>query len=406
VNLSFYIARRYLFAKKSHNAINIISFIAVCGVAVATMATVCTMSVLNGFQGLVSGMFSAFDPELKISPVKGKYFEPDSVHFSEIRLLPEVAMVSKTLEDNALLVYRDRQAAAVLKGVDENFERLTKIDSLIFDGQPGLQTEPSYTTLLGLGLSGRIGVNAGFVFPLEIIAPKRKERVNLANPTASVNREYCYIGGIFKTDQQVYDENYMIVPIAMARSLFDCEKEVSALEIGLKKGVSVKSAKAKIQKIAGGNFTVKDRYEQQEDVYKMIKIEKWVSFLMLIFILLIAVFNTIGSLSMLIIEKQDDVRILRNMGAGKRLISRIFLFEGWMISALGSLAGIALGVAICLGQQHFGWLKLGTGSNFIINAYPVAVSPADLLIVLCVSLTIGFLSVVYPVHYLSKRWLE
>lgn len=402
-----YIAKRYLFSKKSHNAINIISIVAVCGVAVATMATVCSMSVLNGFRGLATEMFSAFDPELKITPVKGKVFDPNTIMFQEISSLPEIDLIVESLEDNVMINYRGRQGLAILKGVSDNFVSLTNFKSTLVDGDTILKNDINNFALLGSGIAGSIGgVNTGFVFPMEIDAPKRNVKVNLSNPITSVNREYAYIGGIFSVNQVVYDDNYIIVPIELARDLFDYQKEVSALEIKLKAGASVKEVQAKIQKISGGDFYVKDRYQQQEDTFKMINIEKWVTFLILSFILLIAAFNVIGSLSMLIIDKQADVITLRNLGADNHLISRIFLFEGWLISASGAVAGIGLGVLLCLGQQHFGWLRLGTGDNFSITAYPVIVSSSDLLFVLVTVLTIGFFSVLYPVRYLAKKWLR
>ena len=406
MNFPFYIARRYLFSKKSHNAVNIISIVAVCGVAIATMATVCTLSVLNGFRGLVSEMFSAFDPQLKIISVKGKVFDPTTVQFDEIRALPDINIISESLQDNVMISYRGRQSLAVLKGVSDNFISMTNLGSILIDGDTILKNNVNNFALLGLGIANNIGVNAGFVFPMEIDAPKRNVKVNMANPIASVNREYVYIGGVFRVDQAAYDENYIIVPIHLARDLFDYEKEVSALEIKLKEGVSVREIQAKIQKIIGDDFQVKDRYQQQEDTFKMINIEKWVTFLILSFILLIAAFNIIGSLSMLIIDKQADVITLRNMGADNRLISRIFLFEGWMISVFGAVAGIVLGVLLCLGQQHFGWLLLGTGNNFSVTAYPVIVYLSDLLFILITVLVIGFFSVLYPVRYLAKKWLQ
>lgn len=407
MNFPLYIAKRYLFSKKSHNAINIISIVAVCGVAVATMATVCSMSVLNGFRGLATEMFSAFDPELKITPVKGKVFDPNTIMFQEISSLPEIDLIVESLEDNVMINYRGRQGLAILKGVSDNFVSLTNFKSTLVDGDTILKNDINNFALLGSGRAGSIGgVNTGFVFPMEIDAPKRNVKVNLSNPITSVNREYAYIGGIFSVNQVVYDDNYIIVPIELARDLFDYQKEVSALEIKLKDGASVKEVQAKIQKISGGDFYVKDRYQQQEDTFKMINIEKWVTFLILSFILLIAAFNVIGSLSMLIIDKQADVITLRNLGADNHLISRIFLFEGWLISASGAVAGIGLGVLLCLGQQHFGWLRLGTGDNFSITAYPVIVSSSDLLFVLITVLTIGFFSVLYPVRYLAKKWLR
>jgi len=406
VNFPFYIARRYLFSKKSHNAVNIISIVAVCGVAIATMATVCSLSVLNGFRGLVEDMFSAFDPQLKVTPVKGKAFDPTTVLFDEVRAMPGIEMIGESLEDNVMINYRGRQSLAVLKGVSDNFISLTDLGSIMIDGDTILKDAVSNFALLGLGIANNLGVNTGFVSPMEVDAPQRNVKVNMANPIASINREYVYIRGVFRVDQAVYDENYVIVPIQVARDLFNYEKEISALEIKLVSGVSVREVQSKIQKILGNDYYVKDRYQQQEDTFKMINIEKWVTFLILSFILLIAAFNIIGSLSMLIIDKQADVVTLRNLGAANRLISRIFLFEGWMISAFGAVVGIVLGVLLCFGQQHFGWLKLGTGDNFSVTAYPVIVYFSDLMFILITVLSIGFFSVLYPVRYLAKKWLR
>jgi len=406
LNLSFYIAKRYLFSKKSHNAINIISMVAVCGIAVATLATVCALSVFNGFQGLVEGMFGAFDPELKITPVKGKVFNPETEIFLEIRSLPEIELISESLEDNALIKYREREAPVVVKGVSNRFASLTDFESIIIDGDLELERETSNYTLFGLGVANHLNVNPGFVFPMELYAPKRKATLNLANPEASIAHEYAYIGGVFRTNQAIYDNNYLIVPIRLTRELFDYETEVSALEIKLKQGVNIQKIQSHIQSVLGDGFYVKNRYQQQEDTFKMVNIEKWVTFFMLTFILLIAIFNITGSLSMLIIEKQSDVLTLRNMGANNPLISRIFFFEGWMISTVGGCAGIIAGVLLCFCQQYFGWLKLGTGTNFAIDAYPVIISARDLLFIFLTVLITGFLAVIYPVRYLVKKWLN
>jgi len=406
LNLSFYIAKRYLFSKKSHNAINIISLVAVCGVAVATMATVCALSVFNGFQGLVAGMFGAFDPELKIIPAKGKVFNPETDLFLKIRSLPEIELISESLEDNALLSYREREEPIVLKGVGKQFASLTNLGTLLIDGSLELERDASNYALLGLGIANKLSVNPSFVYPMQVFVPKRKAAINLSNPKTSLISRYAYIGGVFQTKQVIYDNNYVIVPIRLARELFDYETEVSAWEIKLKPGVSVRSVQNQMQTILGSNFLVKDRYQQQEDSFKMVSVEKWVTFLMLCFILLIAIFNVTGSLSMLIIEKQSDVLTLRNMGANNRLISTVFLFEGWMISTVGGGIGIILGILLCLGQQYFGWLKLGTGANFAVDAYPVIVSFPDLLFVLFTVLITGFLAVLYPVRYLARKWLN
>jgi ABC-type lipoprotein release transport system permease subunit len=406
LNLSLYIAKRYLFSKKSHNAINIISLVAVCGVSIATLATVCTLSVFNGFQGLVSNMFSSFDPELKITPVKGKVFDPSTDKFLEIYSLPEIDLISETLEDNVLVKYNERQVPAIMKGVSDNFGELVSINNILFDGEFRIKDESHTYATLGIGVASHLGINANFIFPLDIYAPKRNAGVNLSNPISSFNIGYAYISADFLVNQPVYDDNYMIVSLDFARELFDYDKEVSALEIKLKEGSRVQAVQKTIQQTLGTDYRVKNRYEQQEAAFKMISIEKWVTFLMLCFILLIAVFNVIGSLSMLIVDKQKDITTLRNLGANNRLISRIFLFEGWMISALGAVIGIALGILICLGQQHFGWLQLGTQGAFAVNAYPVIIETGDLLLVLSTALVIGFLSVLYPVRYLSKKWLS
>ena len=406
MNLSFYIAKRYLFSKKSHNAVNIISMVSVCGVAVATLAAVCALSVFNGFHGMVEDMFGAFDPELKITPAKGKVFNPETDLFMEIRTIPEIELISESLEDNVLLSYRQREVPVILKGVSDKFSSLTDFESLLFSGDLELEKGESNYSLLGLGLANSMSVGAGFVFPMEVYAPKRKAKVDNINPLNSLTHEYVYIGGLFFTKQPVYDDSYMIVPIRLARELFDYETEVSALEIKLKPGVSLNSVQTRIQKILGDDYLVKNRYQQQEDTFKMVSIEKWVTFLMLCFILFIAIFNITGSLSMLVLDKQSDVLTLRNLGADNKLISRIFLIEGWMISAFGGGIGIVLGILICLGQQYFGWLKLGTGTNFAVDAYPVTVIFIDLLLVFFTVLIIGFLAVIYPVRYLVKKWLN
>jgi ABC-type lipoprotein release transport system permease subunit len=370
------------------------------------MATVCVLSVFNGFSGLVADWFSAFDPELKITPVKGKTFNPKTDLFLEIYSLPDVEVVTESLEDMVVVTFRDRSVPATLKGVSDNFSSLTGIDSILVDGESKLKNEVNDLTLFGLGLAHNLGVNGGFVFPVEIKALKRNAAVNVANPTTSINTEYAYIGGVFQTNQEVYDDNYMLVPIELARSLFDYESEVSALEIKLKEGSNIGKVQNQIQKITGSDFSVKDRYQQQEDAFKMMNGEKWFSFVLLCFILLIAVFNIISSLSILIIEKQADVLALRNMGANNQLILRIFVFEGWLISAVGTAIGIISGCLLCLGQQHFGWLKLGSEGSFAVASYPVVVKADDLVFILLAALLIEFPSVLYPVWYLSKKLLR
>lgn len=407
MNLPFYIARRYLFSKKSHNAINIISMVCVCGVVVATIAVVCALSVYNGFNDLVAGMFSSFDPELKISPRTGKVFDPTTAEFQKVKQLPDIAWFGEVLQDNALVRYHDRQDIAVIKGVDENFSHLTLIDSILIDGSFILKDEVADYATLGVGLSAKLGAKPGFASPLEIYVPKRDEKVNLSNPASSFNQEYAYIGGVFLINQQVYDEGYMILPISLVRQLLKYDKEVSSIELKLADGVDISSAKKQIKVLLGDRFIVQDRYEQQEASFKMMQVEKWMTFLILSFILAIALFNVVGSLSMLMIEKKDDVRTLQNMGADDKLVRRIFLFEGWMISGFGAVIGIMIGLVLCLLQQHFGFIKLGqTAGAFVIDAYPVRVVFTDLLVAFITVAAIGLMAAWYPVHYLGKKWFS
>ncbi|WP_080902580.1 FtsX-like permease family protein [Parabacteroides sp. Marseille-P3160] len=406
MNLSFYIARRYLFAKKSHNAINIISMVAVCGVVIATAALVCALSIFNGFRGLVSDMFSSFDPELKVVPVSGKVFDPTADAFRKVKELPEVSLFCETLQENALLRYQQREEIVTIKGVDSTFHELAQIDSAIFDGRFALQEgDVSYATL-GIGVASTLGVNAGFVSPLEMYAPKRDEKVNVANVATSLSVEYAYIGGVFCINQAVYDDNYVLIPLAVARSLFHYEKEVSSVELKIRPEADLLQAKRKIADILGKEYDVLDRYEQQADSFKMMEVEKGITYLILCFILMLATFNVVGSLSMLMLEKRADVEILRTMGANERLIHRIFLFEGWLISIFGAIIGLLLGVGLCLLQQKYGLIKLGQSGSFITDAYPVQVEISDLITTFLTVLFIGFISAWYPVRHLSKKWFR
>lgn len=404
--LHFLIAKRYLFARKSHHAINVISWISVCGVAVATMAMVCTLSVFNGFQELFSTLFCNFDPQIEITSRQGKVFDPTSKEFDAIRKMKEVAIFTEVLEENALLKYQDRQVPATIKGVADNFEQLTSIDSIIVNGHFMLYDSLVDYGTLGVGLANVLGTGSSFVDPLEVFAPKRGVRINMTNPAASCTQDYLFVSGIFSLEQPEYDEKYVIVPLHFARRLFDYEKEVSGIELKLTPNTSVPELKDKIQKALGDGYFVKDQYEQQEDFYKMMNLEKWISFLILSFIMLIATFNIIGSLSMLIFDKKDDIITLRNLGANDTFITRIFLIEGSLISLGGVLSGIILGIILTLTQQYFGILRLGESNTFIVDSYPVRLDMTDLILVFITVLIIGFFAVWFPVRYLGKRWLK
>lgn len=408
MNFPLYIARRYLFSKKSHNAINIISMVSVCGVVVATTALICALSVFNGFAMLISSMFGNFDPVLKITPRQGKVFDPTSAAFHKVKELPEITAFCEVLQENALVRYRDRQVVPVaVKGVDDSYRGLAHIDSILIDGEYLLHDEVASYAIPGVGLATQLGIRANFADPVEICVPKRDEQVNLTNPASSFNFEYAFVQGVFATNQQMYDENLMLVPLSLARTLFRYEKEVTAVELGLSPSADLVAVQAQVRSLLGAGFDVKDRYEQQDASYKMMQGEKWMTFLILCFILILALFNVIGSLSMLMIEKKGDVRTLRNLGADDRLIRRIFLFEGWLISGLGALIGIVTGLVLCLLQQELGLLKLGQASgSFIIDAYPVRVEAGDVVAVFFTVVCIGFFSAWYPVHTLGKKLLN
>lgn len=410
MRLPFYIARRYLFSKKSHNAINVISGVSVCGVALATLALVCTLSVFNGFQDLVKTMFTAFDPELKITSVTGKVFDAEDERIKAIQAMPEVEIFSKSLADNALVQYKGRQAMVVIKGVEDNFNQLTAIDSILYGrGELVLHDEVVDYAIPGIELISVLGTGIRFLDPLEVYAPKRGVKVNVANPASSFQMDYLYSSGLtFAVNQQKYDASYVLTSLDFARNLFQYDTEVSSVELKLHPDANVDRVKDKISKVLDKNFLVQDRYEQQMDTYRIMEVEKLISYLFLSFILLIACFNVIGSLSMLIIDKRDDVTTLRNLGADNKLIFCIFLLEGCLISFIGALVGVVLGLVLCLVQQEFGIISLGSGDTagaFVVDAYPVSVHFSDVVLVLATVLVIGFLSVLYPVRYLSRRLL-
>ena len=408
MNFPFYIARRYLFSKKSHNAINVISAISVCGVALATLALVCTLSVFNGFQDLVASFFTAFDPELKITAAQGKVFDGQDPAVHQLRDWPEVAVFSESVEDNAMVQYQDRQAMVVIKGVEDNFDQLTPIDSILFGrGEPLLHDEVANYAIPGIQLLSTLGTSIRFLDPLEVYAPKRGAKVNLANPAASFTTGSLFSSGlVFAVNQEKYDASYILTSISFARRLFQYTTEVSSIGLKLQPGTDTDALQRRIQQAIGHKYKVENRYEQQADTYRIMEIEKLISYLFLTFILAVACFNVIGSLSMLIIDKRDDVVTLRNLGASDRQITRIFLFEGRMISFFGAFAGIVLGLLLCWLQQTYGLISLGDSGAFVVDAYPVSVHATDVVLVFVTVLAVGFLSVWYPVQHLSKRLLD
>ena len=381
-----------------------------CGVALATLAMVCTLSVFNGFQDLVATMFTAFDPEIKITAANGKVFDSQDKRIQLLRELPAIEVFSESLEDNAMVQYKGRQTMVVIKGIEENFNQLTAIDSILYGrGEWILRDEVVDYAVPGIELVSVLGTGIRFLDPLEVYAPKRGAKINVANPSTSFESSYLHSSGlVFAVNQQKYDASYILTSLSFARDLFQYETEVSSIELRLAADADIKKVKSEIKQILGSDFLVQDRYEQQADTYRIMEVEKLISYVFLSFILLIACFNVIGSLSMLIIDKRNDVVTLRNLGADDQLITRVFLFEGYMITFFGALIGVGLGLILCFIQQEFGIISLGSGASagaFVVDAYPVSVYASDVVLVLITVLVTGFLSVFFPVRYLTRRLL-
>lgn len=401
----FYIAKRYLFSKKKTNAINVISFISVMGVAVATMALVIVLSVFNGFHDLVASFFTNFDPQLKVVPVEGKTAPADDPILTKIRQLPQVAVATECVEDQALAMYQDKQAMVVIKGVDDNFEQLTHIKEILYgDGEFSLHAANLQYGILGIRLANTLGTSANFNEYMRIYAPQRDGQFDIMNPQSGfVVDSLLSPGVVFAVNQSKYDRNYILTSVTFARLLFDQDGMLSSLELRLKNGSDFEAVKRKMKEIAGTKYKVLDRFEQQADTFKIMQIEKFMAYIFLTFILIVACFNIISSLSMLIIDKKKDVETLRCLGADDRQIKRIFLFEGRMISALGALLGIGVGLLLCWLQQTYGLVKMGERSgSFIINAYPVSVHYTDVLFVFITVMAVGWIAVWYPVRYFTR----
>ena len=409
LNLPFFIARRYLFSKKSTNAINVISIISMVGVAVATMALVIVLSVFNGFHDLVASFFTNFDPQLEVVPVKGKVAAADDAVFMKIRQLPEVDMVSECVQDQALAFYNGQQAMVNIMGVDDNFARMTRIQKILYgDGDFTLQAANLEYGVPGIRLAQTLGIGARWDGFLKIYAPQREGQLtDMASPADGfVTDSLISPGVVFAVNQAKYDRDYLITSIAFARRLFFRQGMVSKLMVKLKPGTDLDAARRKIKNLAEGRFNVLDRFEQHADTFRIMQVEKVLAYLFLSFILVVACFNIIGSLSMLIIEKKKDVQTLRNLGATDRTLTRVFLFEGRMISALGAVVGILLGLLLCWLQQEFGLVPMGDSSGtFVVNAYPVSVHYSDVLIVFITVLAVGWAAAWYPVGYMSRRLL-
>jgi len=405
VKLPLYIAKRYLFARKSRNAINVISAVSVAGVAVGTAALIIILSVFNGFDGLIKNLFTTFDPDIKITSASSKTFVPGNSLLNHLNSNKQIEFYSFCLEENALLEYGGQQMIATIKGVDENYGRVTGIDTMVCSGEYFLGSDQLPMAIAGRGVAYKLNLGLDNTLPVKVNIPSRTAEIkgNFQDAEGLINKKNIYTSGVFAI-QQEYDNKYYIVPLSFARELLEFEADITSVEIKLKHGSDVAAIKTLLGKDLGKDFIVADRNDQHAFLYKVMQSEKWVIFLILCFILIIASFNVIGSLTMLIIDKKKDINILRSLGANDTKIRNIFFIEGMLISFLGAICGLLIGGIICWLQQYFGLVRLGTEGAFVIDAYPVIMQYGDFTIVFITVLLIGFLAAWYPVRYITRRF--
>lgn len=407
MNFPLFIARRYLFAKKSHNVINVISAISVAGIMLASFALICTLSVFNGFHDLVKSLFKDFDPEIKVVSANRKFFSLDNENIRKASALDFIEVGTFTLEEQALISYQSKQYIVMVKGVEDSFHDLTGIENLLRgNGIFMLEDEVCHYGIMGIGLVSRMNCGIKPSRPLRLYVPKKEGNVNTANPASSFNQASIYSPGVaFSVEQEKYDDNYVIISLALAQQLTGRENQASALEIKTKEGTNIRKAMRQLQVLLGPEFQVQDRIRQQQDVFRIFKLEKFISYLFLTFILLIACFNIIGSLIMLMVEKQQDASLLGSMGASRKTIERIFISNGVLISLIGAVSGLVLGVTAVLLQQKYGFISLGSAGNFIVDAYPVSLKIQDIILVLTTVLVVSFLSV-RPIGPIARRFIR
>jgi len=402
LNLPLFIAKRYLVSKKKQNIINIISAISVGGIIVGTMALVIVLSVFNGFSILIDTFFSSFDPDLKITAAEGKMFDPKEHEFKKIKNLPGVAHYAEIIEEVALLKYGTQIYPAIVKGVPENYTKYTSIDSLIIDGKFMLEKEGINFAVVGQGVAYNLGIRPEFTDHIMVYVPKKGKQVSI-NPARAINHNYIFPSGVFAVLEEI-DSKYIIVSHQFASELFESGAQVSTIEIGLNSETNTKKIQKEIEKILGSSFHVKNKYQQHDLIYKTMQSEKWAAYLILVFILVVASFNILGSLSMLIIDKKDDILIFRSMGASNKTIGQIFLFEGWLISIVGAVIGTLLGLLLCWLQITFEIIPLPNNGSFLITAYPVQIVFTDIIFIFTVVLLIGFFASWYPIKFISQKY--
>lgn len=401
--LSLKIAIRYLFSKKSHTAINAVSIVSVCGVAIATMAMICTLSVYNGFEEIISSLYSEIDPHLEVRAKTGKTLDTTAPEVKRLTEIKGIEAVTSVVEDNALAVYGNKQQPVVIKGVPANYSSVNNIDAALLDGETMFADSLPYA-VIGVGISNTLMVAPHFLSPIYLYAPKRKAKVNLINPSTSFNTRQVYCSGVFSISQSESDNKFVYVPIEVAKQLFDYTTEATLLEIKVTDEQNVGEVQKEVQNILGEEYVVKDRIEQKSEAFSMMAIEKWITFFMLLFVLVISTFNIIASVSMLIIDKKENIRTLHNLGSKESFITKIFFNQGVLISFIGAVIGVLLGLALSLMQQHLGILKMG--ANFIVEYYPVKVIWSDVLLVVAVVVAIGVLIAWIPVKYINSKLIK
>ena len=405
MNLPFFIAKRYLISKKSRNVINLISGISITGITIGTMALIIVLSVFNGLESLIKSLFNSFDPDLKITLVEGKSFSSDHDQLQKLRDDPSVAVFSEVLEENALIDYRNRQAIITLKGVTENYSDLTGIDSLIVDGKFQLWDNEIPVGVIGYDIAAQLSVGVTFFDPLYIYVPKRSGRNIMMNPAGAFKKDYIFPRGIFSV-QQEYDSKYLLVPLEFAQDLLKNNNRVTAIEIKVSPDYNHDEVKDHLSGIIGSEYKVQTREEQHQAFYQVMASEKWAIFLILGFILIIASFNTVSSLTLLVLEKKSDMHILQSMGAMPSTIRKIFLSEGMLITGIGIGAGLILGALVCWIQMEFGIIRFPSGGSFIVDIYPLKIELLDFLLVFLLVGIIGWLASVIPVRVLGKRYFS
>ena len=393
MSLPLKIACRYLVSKKGHQAVNIISIIAVCGVVVSTAALICVLSVFNGFRGLIMGKLAMLDPQVAITATLGKTINDADSVIDVVSHIQGVERAVPVIEDQALAVYDQLQMPVRLKGVPDDYNTTNAMDSVIVDGKWKLRDQVSQFAVVGAGPAVRLCVRPEFLGMVHLYAPQRQGRVNIANPMGAFRQDSLFVSAIFQLQQNSYDADLIYVPLDMAQTLFDYDTQATQIEVKLAPGASESEVMRDISGALGSAYQVKNRLMQQSEAYRLVNIEKWMAFLLLAFILVIATFNVISTLSLLIIEKDDSIATLRALGAHDRQISRIFVLQGWLITLVGAVTGVVIGLVLCLCQYHFGWLRLsGDPANMIVSAYPVEVQWTDVLVTLALVAVVGLLT--------------